>query len=89
MANSRKIKAQIRAKVEHPFRYIKNIFGYIQVRYRSLKKNTQRLCIPSGFTNLLIGKNISLRRGSASKIRKMRILDKEIAENLRKNLMGA
>ncbi|WP_299946200.1 IS5 family transposase [uncultured Microbulbifer sp.] len=51
-----KIKAQIRAKVEHPFRYIKCIFGYRKVRYRGLEKNTQRLCLLASFTNLLIGK---------------------------------
>ncbi|MFS1526117.1 IS5 family transposase [Microbulbifer sp. 2304DJ12-6] len=55
-----KIKAQIRAKVEHPFRYIKCIFGYRKVRYRGLEKNTQRLCLLAGFTNLLIGKKYLL-----------------------------
>ena len=35
-----KIKASIRAKVEHPFRVIKRQFGYTKVRYRGLKKNT-------------------------------------------------
>lgn len=51
-----KIKAQIRAKVEHPFRYIKRVFGYSKVRYRGLAKNTGRLCLLAGFTNLLIGR---------------------------------
>jgi IS5 family transposase len=51
-----KIKAQVRAKVEHPFRYIKRVFGYAKVRYRGLAKNTERLCLLAGFTNLLIGK---------------------------------
>lgn len=35
-----KIKASIRAKVEHPFRVLKQQFGYVKVRYRGLKKNT-------------------------------------------------
>ncbi|WP_444900911.1 transposase [Microbulbifer sp. SSSA003] len=35
-----KIKAQIHAKVEHRFRYIKQAFGYSKVRYRGLAKNT-------------------------------------------------
>ena len=35
-----KLKASIRAKVEHPFRVIKRQFGYTKVRYRGLKKNT-------------------------------------------------
>jgi IS5 family transposase len=51
-----KIKAQVRAKVEHPFRYIKRVFGYAKVRYRGLAKNTERLCLLAGFTNLFIGK---------------------------------
>jgi IS5 family transposase len=48
-------KARIRAKVEHPFRYIKQIFGYAKVRYRGLHKNTNRLALLAAFTNLLIG----------------------------------
>lgn len=32
-------KARIRAKVEHPFRVLKQQFGYVKVRYRGLKKN--------------------------------------------------
>ena len=38
-----KRKASVRAKVEHPFLYIKRHFGYAKVRYRGLSKNTQRL----------------------------------------------
>ena len=49
-----KIKASIRAKVEHPFRYIKQVFGYGKVRYRGLAKNTQRLHLLAAFSNLLI-----------------------------------
>ncbi|WP_444916812.1 IS5 family transposase [Microbulbifer sp. JMSA003] len=56
LRKAEKIKAQIRAKVEHPFRYIKRIFGYDKVRYRGLLKNTERLCLLAGFTNLLIGR---------------------------------
>jgi IS5 family transposase len=46
-------KASIRAKVEHVFFYIKCMFGYSKVRYRGLAKNTNRLYVLSGFTNLL------------------------------------
>lgn len=38
-----KLNAGIRAKVEHPFRIIKQQFGYAKVRYRGLAKNTARL----------------------------------------------
>jgi IS5 family transposase len=55
-AQLEKIKAQVRAKVEHPFRYIKQQFGYNKVRYRGLAKNTERLHLLSAFTNLLICK---------------------------------
>ena len=47
------IKASVRAKVEHPFRTIKQQFGYAKVRYRGLAKNTNRLYVLSAFTNLL------------------------------------
>ena len=38
-----KIKASIRAKVEHPFRVLKRQFGYTKVRYRGLAKNTAQI----------------------------------------------
>lgn len=49
-----RIKASVRAKVEHPFLFIKRIFGYRKVRYRGLAKNTGRLHVLAAFTNLLI-----------------------------------
>jgi len=36
-----KVKASVRAKVEHPFRVIKRQFEHTKVRYRGLKKNTR------------------------------------------------
>ena len=48
-----KRKASVRAKVEHPFLYIKRRFGYTKVRYRGLAKNTQRLALLLGFANLI------------------------------------
>lgn len=47
------MKASVRAKVEHPFRTIKQQFGYSKVRYRGLAKNTNRLYVLSAFTDLL------------------------------------
>lgn len=38
-----KAKAQVRAKVEHPFRMIKRQFGYAKTRFRGLAKNTAQL----------------------------------------------
>ena len=46
-------KASVRAKVEHPFLYVKRHFGYSKVRYRGLAKNTQRLMALLGLTNLM------------------------------------
>ena len=45
-------KARVRAKVEHPFRILKRIFGYTKVRYRGLKKNHQWLCAAFALVNL-------------------------------------
>ena len=38
-----KLKAGVRAKVEHPCRVIKRQFGFMKVRYRGLKKTTAQL----------------------------------------------
>jgi len=38
-------KCSLRAKVEHPFRIIKNIFGFKKVKYKGLNKNNNRLLI--------------------------------------------
>lgn len=35
-------KSQVRAKVEHPFRPFKNLFGFAKARYRGLMKNANR-----------------------------------------------
>ncbi len=47
-----KLKASIRAKVEHPFRVIKRQFGYVKVRYRGLAKNTAQLVTLMALSNL-------------------------------------
>ena len=47
-----KIKASIRAKVEHPFRVIKCQFGYRKTRYRGLVKNTAQLVTLFALSNL-------------------------------------
>jgi IS5 family transposase len=45
-------KAQMRAKVEHPFRVIKRQFGYTKVRYRGLMKNTAQQTTLFALSNL-------------------------------------
>ena len=47
-----KIKAGIRAKVEHPFRVIKCQCGYVKVRYRGLAKNTAQLITLFALSNV-------------------------------------
>ena len=47
-----RIKASIRAKVEHPFRVIKRQFGHVKVRYRGLAKNTAQLHTLFALSNL-------------------------------------
>lgn len=46
-------KASIRAKVEHPFRIVKCLFGHRKVRYRGLFKNTCQLLTLFGLSNLV------------------------------------
>lgn len=46
------IKASIRARVEHPFRVIKQQFGHAKVRYRGLAKNTARLQVMFALGNV-------------------------------------
>jgi IS5 family transposase len=60
LAQAEKAKASVRAKVEHPFRFIKQVFGYSKVRYRGLEKNTNRLHLLAAFTNLMIGRKYLL-----------------------------
>ena len=47
-----KLKASVRAKVEHPLRVIKQQFGYTKTRYCDLVKNTARVMILFAMSNL-------------------------------------
>ena len=47
-----KLKARVRAKVEHPFRVLKVQFGYAKARYRGLKKNASRVLMLTALANL-------------------------------------
>ena len=50
-------KASIRAKVEHPFRVLKQQFGYVKVRYRGLKKNTAQIITLFALSNLWMARH--------------------------------
>lgn len=52
IAQLERTKARIRAKVEHPFRVLKQQFGYVKVRYRGLKKNTAQIVTLFALSNL-------------------------------------
>lgn len=49
-------KASVRAKVEHPFHVVKNLFRHRKNRYRGLTKNTAQLFILFGFANLVLAR---------------------------------
>jgi IS5 family transposase len=51
-----KIKASVRAKVEHPLHVVKNLFRHRKLRYRGLAKNTAQLHVMFGLANLVIAK---------------------------------
>ena len=63
-----KIKASIRAKVEHPFHVIKNLFRHKKTRYRGLAKNHAQLYSLFGLANLAMAKRrlLALHGGGAS-----------------------
>jgi len=52
LEKAEKLKSSIRAKVEHPFRVVKQQFAYAKVRYRRLAKNTARLTMLFALSNL-------------------------------------
>jgi IS5 family transposase len=47
-----KLKAQVRARVEHPFHVVKNIFHYKKTRYKGLSKNDAQLNVLFALSNL-------------------------------------
>jgi IS5 family transposase len=60
-----RLKAGIRAKVEHPFRVLKCQFGYRKVRYRGLAKNTAQLQTLCALSNLWMVRKRILQRARA------------------------
>ncbi len=49
-------KSKVRAKVEHVFLVMKQIFGWAKVRYRGLVRNTNWLFVTCGLTNLYLAR---------------------------------
>ena len=59
-----KLKAGVRAKVEHPYQVIKRQFGHVKTRYRGLKKNTQQLMTLFALSNLWMVRNRLMGAGA-------------------------
>jgi len=59
-------KAQIRARVEHPFHIVKNLFGHKKVSYKGLAKNRARMYSLFALANLVIAKTSLLRLAGVS-----------------------
>jgi IS5 family transposase len=59
-----KLKAGIRAKVEHPFRVLKCQFGFVKVRYRGLKKNTAQFFTLFALSNLWMVRSKLMEAGA-------------------------
>ena len=57
--------ASIRAKVEHGFRIMKDLWGFRKVRYRGLAKNENKVCIMAGLANLYMVRHRLLAVGTA------------------------
>ena len=56
-------KAHIRAKVEHPFRVIKQQFGFQKKRLRGLAKNVCKINVLAALSNLFQGRRRLLAAG--------------------------
>jgi IS5 family transposase len=56
------LKASVRAKVEHPFHVIKDLFRHRKTRYRGLAKNTAQLFTLFALANLVLAGRRFMRR---------------------------
>jgi len=56
-----KTQSRVRAKVEHAFGVIKNIFGFVKVCYKGLEKNANRLFATCALANLFMARRHLLR----------------------------
>lgn len=59
------IKARVRARVEHPFHIVKNLFRHRKVRYRGLAKNSAQRHTLFALANLVIAKRSLLAAARA------------------------
>lgn len=63
-----RLKASVRAKVEHPFHVVKYLFRHRKVRYKGLAKYAAQLFALFGLANFVIAKRplLDARGGDAS-----------------------
>lgn len=61
-----RLKARVRARVEHPYHVIKNLFGYRKVSYRGLAKNAARAKVHAALANLFIARRRLGSQGSGA-----------------------
>ena len=65
-----KLKASVRAKMEYPFRVIKRQCGYVKMRYRGLKKNTQQLVVLFAVSNpWMVRRKLLTLQGNWARVR--------------------
>ena len=60
-----KLKASVRAKVEHPFRVLKCQFGFVKTRYKGLAKNTVQLITLFALGNLWMARHKLMQNARA------------------------
>jgi len=56
LEQAEQLKASVRAKVEHPFHVIKNLFKHKKARYKGLAKNEAQLFSLFGLANIVIAR---------------------------------
>jgi IS5 family transposase len=54
LKSAERVKASVRAFVEHPFHIVKNLFKHRKTRYRGLAKNGHQLHVLFGLANMVI-----------------------------------
>jgi IS5 family transposase len=60
LEEAERLKASVRAKVEHPFHVVKYLFRHRKVSYKGLAKNQAQLFALFGLANLVIAKRTLL-----------------------------
>ena len=54
LKQAERLKASVRAKIEHPFHVVRNLFRHRKVRYRGQAKNQRQPFALFGLANLIV-----------------------------------